>query len=83
MELNKRDKAQIKKTRQMIAMIKRGYGPERCKPTDLEEFPEMKKDTKGRCAGCAAWEVIDWLEEHIELIKFRYGTWTITGNKYD
>lgn len=73
MGLSKSEKNDIAKTRGFISMIKKGYGSERCETLDWEDFPTLRKRHKkpsGRCASCAAWEVIDWLEGHIDLIKF-------------
>lgn len=54
--------------RQLIRRIKTDFGAN-CKTKDYDDFPELKKDTKARCIGCRAKEVIEFLEEYIELIK--------------
>lgn len=57
----------IKLCQLLIWRIKRGYGI-RCETKDVDDFP--KEDLSGaRCPSCAAWEVIDWLEEYIKTIK--------------
>lgn len=53
-------------------IIKRGYGAN-CEGSDLDDFPELHKDPKsvfdsGRCASCRAKEIINWIDDHIELI---------------
>lgn len=53
-------------TKLMIWFLKRGYGP-KCETTDLQNWPELKHDTPGRCPTCRANEVIDWLEEHLTI----------------
>lgn len=54
-----------------IWSIRRGYGAN-CETKDTVDFPEMSKDTPGRCASCVAEEIIEWFEERIKLIK---GKW--------
>jgi len=54
-------------------LIIRGYG-ERCEVSDLVENATMYKIPQdvfhsGRCSCCRAWEIIDWIDEHIDLIK--------------
>jgi len=68
------DYIEISIARVAIWSIKRGYGPIRCGTSDVDDFPEAIKKPKDmfsdwRCPSCRAWEVIDWLEDHIRLIK--------------
>ena len=56
-----------------IWSIRKGYGCD-CETSDLKDFPDLYQTTEdvfkeGRCGSCRAKEVIDWLEEHIKLIK--------------
>ena len=53
-----------------IKLLKADYG-ERCESKDLDDFPHLKiKETSGaRCPACKAWETIDFLEDHISLIR--------------
>lgn len=55
----------------VIWLLKRGYGEIRCETRDVDDFPELRRtDGMGaRCAGCKAWETIDFLEDHISLIR--------------
>ena len=69
-----RDTIDIIIARIAIWNIKKGYGAE-CETSDLDDFPDLHKTTKsvfdkGRCGSCRAKEVIDWFEDHIELIKY-------------
>lgn len=55
-------------------LIRRGYGAD-CEARDLDEFPEDYKVPKDvfktqRCGSCRAKEIIDWIDWHIELIKY-------------
>ena len=50
-------------------LLKKGYGAN-CKTKDLVDFPEMKQDTSGRCSSCKAKETIDFVSEHIEVLKW-------------
>ena len=43
-------------SRIMIWLIKRGYN-------QCNEF-------EPKCPSCEAWKIVEWLEEHIQLIKF-------------
>lgn len=54
-------------------IIIRGYGCD-CRSYDLDDLPEMYKKPKDvfafhRCASCRAKEVVDWIDNHISLIK--------------
>lgn len=58
-----------------IWLIKRGYGCD-CPTSDLDDFPLEQKMTpkeivfrSSRCPSCKAKETIDWIKEHIELLK--------------
>ena len=68
--MNKKDKEEIILVKKLIRILKKGYG-EPCKTKDYEDFPRHPKNLNApsRCAGCAANEVIEWLESHIDLIK--------------
>ena len=68
------DKQEIALTRQMIKVLKKGYG-KRCETSDIKDWRANFKKAEdffreSRCAVCRAWEVIDWLEGHIKLIKY-------------
>lgn len=65
---------EIQVTRLMIYLIRKGYGCD-CKTSDLDDFSEeyitaKSVFAKDRCASCRAKEIIDWLEEHIKLVKW-------------
>ena len=66
------DKLEILFWRLAIWIIRKGYGAD-CRESDIDDFPENKeellKDPKGRCGSCRAKEAIEWIEDHIELIK--------------
>jgi hypothetical protein len=54
-------------------LIIRGYGPG-CETSDLCDFKDMYKTpqdvfAKGRCASCRAKEIVDWIDNHIELLR--------------
>jgi hypothetical protein len=54
-------------------LIRRKYGAD-CGVSDLDEYPELYKEPKsvfhsGRCSSCRAKEIIDWIDEHIKLLK--------------
>ena len=58
-----------------IYLIKKGYGAE-CEQSDIDD-PMYKKGklsenirNSGRCSSCRAKEAIDWIEDHISLIKW-------------
>lgn len=62
-----------KVTMLMIYFIEKGYGCD-CETSDLDDLPDMYKTPKdvfkvSRCASCRAKEVVDWLKEHLKLIK--------------
>ena len=65
--MTKHDKLEISLTKKMIATLKKGYG-KKCKTWDYEDY-QQHLNAKDRCANCAAQEVIEWLEEHIKVIK--------------
>ncbi|MFA5695876.1 MAG: hypothetical protein WC917_00220 [Bacilli bacterium] len=60
-------------------IIEKGYG-NGCETSDLDDFKDdwvkhckslgEAVISKGRCASCRAKEVIVWIDEHIELLKF-------------
>lgn len=65
---------EIKITQLMIWIIKKGYGAD-CETYDLEDYPETFTKPKdvfhhARCGSCQAKEIIEWLEGHIDLIKY-------------
>lgn len=71
--MNKKDKTEINFWRNAIKKLKSDYGV-CCKGSDLDDFPEMYKKPRdvfapSRCISCRAKEVIEWLEEHIDLIR--------------
>jgi hypothetical protein len=54
-------------------LIRKGYGAN-CKVSDLDEFPKYYKNPKNvllssRCPSCRAKEIINWIDEHIRLLK--------------
>ena len=53
--------------RLMIWRIKSGYGCY-CKTKDIDDFAG-EDISKSRCPSCKATEVVDWLEDHIKLIR--------------
>lgn len=64
---------EIRFWRMAVWILKKGYGGN-CPTSDLDDFPDMYKVPKdvfhdGRCASCRAREVIDWIEDHIRLLK--------------
>lgn len=63
-----RDKIDIIIARIAIWSIKKGYGAN-CETRDTDDFPELRNSNKGRCASCRAREIIEWIEDHIRLIK--------------
>ena len=70
--MTQKDKNEIMLIRKMIDLLKKGYGKKPCKTRDWEDFKELRmrsKSSNGRCGTCMAWEVIEWLEEHITLVK--------------
>ena len=50
-----------------IYFLKRAYGP-RCKTLDINDFPELNHNNKGRCPKCKTYETIDFLTEEILII---------------
>jgi hypothetical protein len=52
-----------------IWLIVKGYGP-KCESSDLEDFPELKKNHEARCGCCKAWETVDWIENHIKILEY-------------
>jgi len=48
-----------------IWLIKRGYGAD-CDTHDLDDF-----NGEARCPSCKAKDIIEWIEEHIELLNYR------------
>jgi hypothetical protein len=71
---NMKDYFEVKFWELAIYIIKKGYGEERCGTPDWKDFHEMYKTPgdvfhPGRCACCRAWEMIDFIEGHIKLIK--------------
>ena len=48
----------------LIRLLKKGYGAD-CETKDIDDFPELKGEQKGRCPSCQAREVIEFLERHI------------------
>lgn len=62
------DRLEIFLCRLMIWRLRVGYG-ERCETDDIEDFPELRHSPEPRCPCCRAWSMIDFLEEHISLIK--------------
>ena len=49
-------------------IIRRGYGAN-CETRDIDDFPDEDLG-KARCASCKAKEMIGWIDEHIEVIKY-------------
>ena len=54
-------------------LIIRGYGCD-CETNDLDDFPDIYTKPKDvflsrRCASCRAKEIVDWINNHIDLIK--------------
>ncbi len=51
-------------------LIRRGYGAN-CEMPDYIEFPEYSRalNASYRCASCQAKEVIEWIDEHLILIR--------------
>lgn len=54
-------------------LIRNGYGGP-CESSDLVDFPEMYTKPEdvfhpGRCAACRANEVVDWIDNHISLLR--------------
>lgn len=45
-------------------LIRHGYGYE-----EKDKRDGMSVDVQGRCVGCAASEVQDWISSHIELLE--------------
>ena len=66
-----RNKIDILIAKLSIWSIRKGYGTEPCETWDFEDFPELKTRPLPRhgCGNCRAQEIINWLEEHIKLIK--------------
>lgn len=65
------DKIEIWACRWLIKRIKGGYGAD-CEHLDYEEDALMiphELNAQGRCGSCRAKEVVQWLEEHIELLE--------------
>ena len=50
-------------------LLKRSYGC--CDVPDYVNFPDHPRgvNDQGRCISCTAGEVVQWLEEHIEVLK--------------
>ena len=56
-----------------IWSIRKGYGCN-CETSDLKDFPDLYPTAEdvfkeGRCGSCRAKEIVNWLEEHIKLIR--------------
>ena len=51
----------------MIWKIRKGYGCY-CKTKDIDDFKDMDMG-ESRCPSCEAQEVVEWLENHIKLIR--------------
>lgn len=52
-------------------IIKQRYGAN-CESADYEEFENHPRELnhQGRCAGCQAKEVCEWIDGHIDLLNF-------------
>lgn len=51
-----------------IWFLRRGYGAN-CETKDTDDFSDLASDEWPRCASCQAKETVDFLEEHIRLLK--------------
>ena len=60
---------EIQVTRLMIWFLLKGYGP-KCTTKDTDDFPGLEKNPQARCACCQAHETIEFLEEHLDLLKW-------------
>ena len=63
-------KKEIEFWEKAIVILKSGYG-NGCKTKDTDDFPDLKDNPKSRCACCRAKETIDFIKDHIKLIKLR------------
>jgi len=54
--------------RLMRHIIVKGYGAN-CETKDTDEYPQLIGKTSQRCASCRAKEVVEWIDDHIELLK--------------
>lgn len=67
-------KEQIVTYRKTIALIKEGYGDAPCETRDYDDDPEVPRNLMGtpmhgRCPVCAAYEVVEWLTEQIDMCR--------------
>ena len=63
-----RDRLEILVCRWVIRYLKAGYGDVPCETKDTDDFP-CNDLQHARCPNCHAWETIDFLEDHINLIR--------------
>lgn len=60
---------EIEACKYLIKRLKAGYGAN-CKTSDVDDFGlKQYKNHQARCGSCRAKETIDFLKEHIALIK--------------
>jgi len=69
-----KEEEEIKLFKQVIRILKRGYGGD-CETSDIDDFPEFAKEgakyveSSKRCGSCRAKETMLFLKDHIELLK--------------
>lgn len=69
--MTQKDKDEIAFWKRAIRLIKRDYG-KGCITKDLEDFPNKcgtEVPFRVRCGSCLAKETVEWIENHIRLIK--------------
>lgn len=47
-------------------LIIKGYGCD-CETKDLDDIPHINEAT--RCPSCCAKEIVEWIDQHIDLLK--------------
>ena len=62
------DEFDVLLSRLMIYRLRAGYGAD-CETRDTDDFPELRDTPAARCGSCRAGEIIEWLEQHVDLIK--------------
>jgi hypothetical protein len=69
--MNAQDRMDIQIASTMINSLERLYSPA-CDTKDYEDFPDIGRGLNdiSRCYNCRISEVIEFLKEHIELIKW-------------
>ena len=66
--MNYKNQKEILACQYLIKRLKLEYGAN-CPTSDLDDFPELRKNGKSQCGSCLAKQTIEFLENNIELLK--------------